>query len=357
MTELGLEIICRDELKGLERLCESIRDVDFGDRVAVWSGEDHKVYQVLEENCFRIIKITWPGRFDDPRNRAHDSLTTPWAFWLDSDDTLENASELSAVFEEMLNSPHRGVGLHYEYRRDEHGLVCASQVRERILERSETLWIGAISESCERFDGATQLMVDPERIFVRHHSNLGDARTKLRRNIEIAERYPDGYRSLWVLADCYRGLGQLEKAVEFWWLYVAEIKGPEWKYSALLMIARTLMQLEKYDDAIRTAERAAGLFPQYCEPFFIVAEVYYRTGHARNAVLSCVEGFQRRQPELWPISVDRRHGTLYPHRLYAMSLAAVGWHYEAVQVATNLLVEFPGDPVLSEVIKQSAVTC
>lgn len=153
----------------------------------------------------------------------------------------------------------------------------------------------------------------------------------------------------------HRDDGELEKAIAAWWLYVSDVPGSQYEYSALLLIADALIDLKDYDSAIRTAERAASLYPGLSPPFFIVAKAYGRIDMPRSAIKVMVDGFRRVAPSGWPLPVDPRDTELHPMRLYAQLLVDVGWHYEAMQVVNECLVTFPGDKVFMKLMKESIV--
>lgn len=154
----------------------------------------------------------------------------------------------------------------------------------------------------------------------------------------------------------YRDEGLLRRAVRSWWMYTAESPRLELQYSALILIARALLELNDYDPAIRTSERAAAIYPRLSEPFFIVASAYEKFGIPRAAMKVLIDGFRRELPPSdWPLEIDINEFDLYPRRLYGRLLVQVGWGQEAMQVAYEGLRDFPEDPVFSETMKEAAV--
>lgn len=158
---------------------------------------------------------------------------------------------------------------------------------------------------------------------------------------------PGGYKSLWV-KDEHGGVKDLRQSVEAWWVDVWNGVSPEDRYPVLIQVAGALVDLGDYDAAIPTAQRAASLFPERSEAFFIVSEAYWRSGHPRSALKTLIDGFRRRPAA--PDSDD-----IYPLRLYTRLLIDVGWHYEAMQVVNDCLQDFPEDQVFKEMMKESLI--
>jgi len=212
---LGLGLIARDEEQLLPRLlasCVGAFDevvlVDTGSTdgtvaaFAAWAASQPAV------RC-RVVAFPWVDDFGAARQAALDELESDWCVWADCDDVLVGAGALRRA---ARAAPDEIAGLtaRYDY-------VATEFARHvRVVRRGAGRWHGAVHEVLD-VDGAVQALPDDLVRWVHRPADRDGPKPRLLRDAAILEREvaadPSDERSVFYLAQTYRDLGDVPRAV------------------------------------------------------------------------------------------------------------------------------------------------
>ncbi len=130
------------------------------------------------------------------------------------------------------------------------------------------------------------------------------------------------------------------------WLQVFSTNDPEEKYDLLIRIAGILTTKDrKLEEAIRTAEQAAAIYPDRPEAFPIVAEAYRLGGRPDAAIKTICDAAER---------ATLGNPGLSLRQLCARCYQDLGWDQVAASSAAESLEYFPKDPILLSILKHAA---
>jgi glycosyltransferase involved in cell wall biosynthesis len=168
---------------------------DPGDREAVRI----QLALLAEKGCgadLRVISRAWDGNFSLQRQASFDAARTPYAFWLDSDDSLVGAEKLLDVINATpdLQGDEQFM-LEYDYA------PKITQVRERLVPRALGAWSDSSGDPLEIHElwlqsasrGDARLIPIPAQVaYVKHHveeESPADRAAKRARNRKALEAH------------------------------------------------------------------------------------------------------------------------------------------------------------------------
>lgn len=208
-----------------------------------------------------------------------------WTLWIDADDVFGTDIPLRKYLDN-IPSGATSIWLPYLYHRnEEYGDVDTVFYRERILRMSaHPVWKGRCHEWAE---------TEPNRFFIEgdikdpskaamwiDHKNVGKT-DSYGRNIALLkmmiEEDPEDVRAILYLAHSLYGRGESLDAAHQYELYAARAlsgAAPDERYQALIWASRAWRNAGSLQDALRVAEQAMMLLPQYQDAYIELSHSY-----------------------------------------------------------------------------------
>ena len=189
---IALAMITRDSLGVIDRCLDSA--AGHVDEICVYdTGSEDGTVEHLEARGVTVVRGEWRDDFAWARERSFDLVSpeTQWILWLDDDDVLVGGEHLRRLAADA-DASDDGLGLLYDYTRNEQGQTVLELWRERVVRRARTLsWHGVVHEALRRDDGQPVRLrrVPPDLARVVHVRPSG--RYDAGRNVRLLERERD----------------------------------------------------------------------------------------------------------------------------------------------------------------------
>lgn len=223
--------IVKNEAENLKRSLSSIQG-QADEVVVVDTGSTDQTVSVAEEFGARIYSVAWQDGFASARNYALSKATGDWILLLDADEyfSADTSCKLRKVIGVYGGSSCNGLLVKMDNIDAASGELLDSFYQLRLVRRQPGLaYQGRIHEELLR-DGKSLdnlYKVSPDLLRIMHTGySLALSKAKAARNLQIlradiADGRPEQelYR---YLCDCYDGLGDQEKALEYAWLDVRQ---------------------------------------------------------------------------------------------------------------------------------------
>jgi tetratricopeptide (TPR) repeat protein len=203
-----------------------------------------------------------------------------WAFWLDSDDTLE-FRDVDAL-RKLASTPgkHR-YGFSYAYGDSKFSSA-------RLVPRETSEWQYPIHELLGT-SGFNDRYEVSDAVVIRHErSSEGEAASRTR-NVRIAlhhagdPRYAKDGRFQYYLGQSLRSAGQLEGALLAYERCLRTSRVPDEKYLAAEWASRICVDLERYEEAARWAHLSTAHWPERANGFLQAGHCYSRWARATGS--------------------------------------------------------------------------
>jgi len=336
---LSCAIICKNEEKHLERLLSKLKPhVD--EIVVVDTGSTDKSIKIAKKYA-TVYKKEWVD-FSDARNYAFSKCTHKYILWLDCDDDIEGAEKLRELADEAQERGLAGWGFKYNYARDEKGNILSVQWRERLIDKTQFEWKGKIHES------ACQTTKNPvhrsEEVVINHLATLEDMKKSNKRNLEMLlseyeqDKDKTDPRTLYYIAQTYKGLREWEKSAKFYTLYIPQSGWDEEKAQAWHSLADCMRYLKKFDEAIIADMECLKILPDWPDGFLGVADTYFFKADNTNNPKdwkNCLEwlkaGFTKKMPDTIRVIEPQRY-TWMPTLQMAIAQLNLGQVDEAYEL-------------------------
>jgi FkbM family methyltransferase len=308
---ISLCMIARDNAKTIGPCLESIRPwVD--EMIVVDTGSRDETAPIAKRLGARVYYFPWCDSFSAARNESLRHARGEWIFWMDTDDTIDEANgrKLRALAGRRSDPPILGYVMQVHFPgpgSDGRSQVTVVDHLKLFRNLPELRFDGRIHEQILPAIRAANGEVAFTDVFVVHtgydHSPEGQKR-KLARDLrllelELAER-PEHPFTLFNLGMTYADVGEHDKAVDYLERSIRE-SGPTDSHlgKAFALLVNSLHQSRQLDEAWRACERGLSLFPKDIELRFRGAMLLHDVGRlheAASAYQDILEG-----------SRDRRH--------------------------------------------------
>ncbi len=260
-------MIVKNEAQNLERAIASVKSVA-DEIVVVDTGSTDGTPDVARSSGAVVVEHVWEDDFSKARNKAIETATSDWIFFLDADEYLpeESIAEIESALAKgadayfvRIESPLRsGAGKVFVnsfprlFRRLP-GVRFEGRVHEQIL--PSLLRLGA--------------KVIPSAIVIRHLGyDLSREKMdeKLRRNLRMLEmqldEIPQDSLTLFHLGETHNLLGEYGRAVEYYQDALGKRGLPKQIRAVCLQnLASALIKLRRYEEALKMLEGAKRLNP------------------------------------------------------------------------------------------------
>ena len=214
-----------DEAKLLERCLKyAAGQVDEICITQAGAKKNKAVSEVIKSYKGKESFFKWVNDFSAARNFNFSQATGDYIFWLDADDVLKGGANIRDLVASMENNKIECVAMNYLYDFDENKNCTVKHIKTRIVKKGCVKWVGAVHEDFENvIETNTFFTKDVEILHIKDSKRTEDSS---KRNLEIAEsemfKHPDGPRSLWLAANANLGVGNTEKAIEYFERFVQD---------------------------------------------------------------------------------------------------------------------------------------
>ncbi len=297
---LSLCMIVKDESKNIEKCINSVKKhlgELVNDYVVVDTGSIDNTIEILEKLECSVYNFEWCNDFSKARNFSVSKAKNDWILFLDADEYIESLDV--SQFEDFLknNNTNEVVSLDLQNMSDD-GLVASGGVILRIFNRKNFMFEGKIHE-CVVAKGGVQPVTKSLNCIVRHTGYTDEALAEKNKvetykkmiEEELLEK-PNDFQLITQLGSCYRGTGELEKAIECYEKIVFNnecINNTIYDMTVVEYL-KTLIQLEQYAVA-KICENLWNIMSHDDNYVYLMGYVYSKLGEVENAVdcfLNCI---------------------------------------------------------------------
>lgn len=281
-------VIVRDEPK-LEQALRSVRD-HVAEIVLVNTGPNPvpDAARALADVYDRFDGCNDPatGLIEDfalARQHSFDLATQPWIMWMDADDEVTGAENLThLIVAAATNWPDQAVSYMcpYEYAYDGNGNCICRHYRERLFFRADRLqWVNPVHEVVIPRPG-TGGVVQPEYDGIVWKHRRGGGHTESGRNLRILRRWiekhgTDDARMLYYLGIECADNGLADEAIVHLSKYVAVSGWDDERVMACLKLVNIFLAKNEHGDALRWAFQCISLQEKWDQGYFALARTYY----------------------------------------------------------------------------------
>lgn len=265
-------MIVRDCEETLRPLLVSLRP--YVDEIIVGLGGKSKdrTEQIARKYADVIVPIEWKDDWAYARNEVLKQVTGEYWCWFDGDDVVDKPEEIPGILDKMDEHKIDRVDMVYDYSFDKHGNLMLSHQRERILRTSKNWrWLDRVHETPHSDEAILSALTDDMKVIHQRREEGNSAARNLPILLEMARDEPKA-RTFAGLANAYYSTGKYDEAVQWFTEY---LKAPEdvfGQWSAHCMGARCALLLNDFPKAQAWAMMAAGLLPQYKDPYVLLAQ-------------------------------------------------------------------------------------
>lgn len=338
-----------DEAKLLERCLKyAAGQVDEICITQAGAKKNKAVSEVIKSYKGKESFFKWVNDFSQARNYNFSQATGDYIFWLDADDVLKGGANIRDLVASMENNKIECVAMNYLYDFDENKNCTVKHIKTRIVKIGCVKWVGAVHEDFENvIETNTFFTKDVEILHIKDSKRTEDSS---KRNLEIAEsemfKHPDDPRSLWLAANANWGVGNTEKAIEYFERFVQESQSEDEKYVAYLNLSS--LKGDEID-----ALKALSLIPTLPNAYHRLAEIKFNKGKYQNCINFTELGLQLPIPETEIVVYNPRDYDYNPLMLMMKAYWKMGKTKKAVEIIEEMVKMFPNDQTLKE--KHSAL--
>lgn len=351
---LSAALITKGEV-GLKKCIASF--IDYVDEVVIVSNKpaNARVKKIAQNPKVKLFEREWTKNFSEARNFAFGQTTGTVDFWVDSDDTVENADQLPKLAKLIHKGDCDWISLEYIYATDEQGNVLMRHYKPRLTRKNTGVWKCAIHENFE--PTASVGHIRDENVRIVHHIEPGHEMESAERNLEYLqeEANRDGDktdpRTLYYLGMTLMEMKEFEGAAVSLSDHVRKCGWPEEKYFSMHYLSHCLSFAGHTERAINIALESLKIFPEWALAYFDLGEYYSMIGGHEKAVHWLLMGLQKQKPDPAVYFINDLDYTLFPLGRLADAYLSLHKFDDAWQLVVQMLKDFPGDTRVTELAK------
>jgi glycosyltransferase involved in cell wall biosynthesis len=318
------------------------------------TGKNDKVEKIAKKYKAKTIFTKWDNDFSSARNLNFSKATGDYILWLDCDDILKNADQLSLVVNEM-NERKADVGImDYLYDFDKYGNCIVKHRKTRIVKNDGCVkWVGIVHEDFSEERRLNAIYIKGlQVIHLTDNVRVEDAKL---RNLEIAkkslEENPKDPRSYWLVANAYLSLNKWSDSVKYFQDFIPLSSSEIEIFTAYNRMAMALANMKEYDRAVELATKQITLKPHFPDGYLTLGEIYLRQGQPKKAKEFLIQGLTKEIPEDEYIVWNPRDYDFNPLRLLAQTYFELNKPKEAKLCLNKCLEIYPKDEQIKKFIK------
>jgi glycosyltransferase involved in cell wall biosynthesis len=348
---LSVCMIVKDEEGNLPRLLRSIEGLA-DEVIVVDTGSEDKTVEIAKSFGASVHSFKWCDDFAAARNESLAHATKDYILWLDGDDEIEN-TEHRKIREHLKGSPDTAVYLKLRNIQDSEETEA---IQLRIFPNHRGIHFeGRVHEQVYNCIAEKKIPFSSCEAVVRHHGyhDAQETTEKLYRNIGIHEKEirenPDNCQAYFFLARALKGLGELEKALEQYLVFIE--KGERERVFAdldlykigLLDAAEILWNLSKTTEALDLLIASRKRFPAFKLFNYLLGQFHFQMKEYEDAhrELLPLRGFHF---ENQCLPMDVKKSQLLFLRYLGVSSLFTGDYETAVESLEGLVRLQPGEP-------------
>ncbi len=297
---LSLCMIVKDESKNIEKCINSVKKYlgdCVNDFVVVDTGSQDNTVEILEKLECNIYNFEWCNDFAKARNFSISKAKNNWILFLDADEYIENV-DINEVKKFLKDNNEKRLGLINIQNLESDGLIASGGTVLRIFNRKYFAFEGKIHESVVAKNNLKQT----QKIFnftIRHTGYTEEAIAE-KNKVEVykkmieeeLQKNPNDHQLITQLGSCYRGTGELDKAVECYEKIVFNEECIKMSFYDMTVVEyiKTLIQLEQYSVA-KVCENLWNICSHDDNYVYLMGYVYVNLGELENAVdcfINCI---------------------------------------------------------------------
>ncbi|MEA1961700.1 MAG: glycosyltransferase [Bacillota bacterium] len=289
-TTLSLCMIAKNESDKIARCLASIKD--FVDEIIVVdTGSTDSTREIARQYGARVFESRWENDFSKARNISLENASSDWILFLDCDEEI--SPESGPIIKKMIEEgPYEAYFVEVVNNTEVSTQLIVTSIRlfkNRPVYRFEGRIHEQIVYSIIRNYGRDS--IGASKISIIHHGyNTLDVNieAKIQRNMKILSSYSeeekDGFY-YYNLGTEYVRLGERQKALACY-LQAAESTNPGQGFGPILVkkIITTLMELQRFKEAIRQLRYYQSLYTDFKDLFFLEAICHLNSGRYSQAM-------------------------------------------------------------------------
>ncbi|WP_035214577.1 glycosyltransferase family 2 protein [Desulfitobacterium hafniense] len=228
--KLSACMIARNEEKNIGRCIASYKDV-VDEIIVVDTGSTDKTVEIAEAMGAKVYSLEWHNHFAEAKNYALDRAKGDWILFLDADEYFVNNTARNIIpLLRRLPSRFNAIACRMKNIDYANGQLLDEIMHIRIFRRDKNIrYKNRVHEYliCTTKNNAIEAFYANEKELLVHHEgySLSEQRSKARRNLEILllqlDRATEEPTIYYYLGDCYFGLGDWQKTIEYTQLFLA----------------------------------------------------------------------------------------------------------------------------------------
>lgn len=301
-------LIVKNDPIGLEECLKSFKD--YVDEIVVvdTGSTDGKTQEIAKKyaNRFEIFTdcndpITGViENFSMARKRSFDLAKNDAVLWIDSDDILAGAENLSKILQEAKNIEPAGGSIcflfPYEYSYDDKGNCTCLHYRERLVTNKNHLeWLNPVHEVLCPKDNSKVLLINREDLTFKHRRQYFNKPIDPNRNLRILKKFVENngendFRQLYYLGLEYCNVGQFNESIHYLTKYIDGSGWPDEAAMACLKLVDIHQALNNFKEGLKWAFKTIEIKHNWGEGYFAAARMFYflalanpNTGHVEQS--------------------------------------------------------------------------
>ena len=280
--------ISKNEEKFVNRWCKSMGEAD--SIYVLDTGSTDNTVKLLEENGVNVmVKEINPWRFDVARNESLDMVPD------DADICI--CTDLDEVFvpgwreelEKVWNRDTNRLRYVFNWSLDKNDKPIVSFYGEKIHSRNNYRWTHPVHEVLE-YSGDNEKFVFTDSVIINHYPDSSKSRGSYLPLLELSVREcPDDDRNMHYLGREYMYYKRWNECIETLIRHL-NLPSATWKderCASMRFIARSYMNLGRYDEAKLWLEKAIKEAPYLRDPYVEMALLDYRMGNYMDVIKNC----------------------------------------------------------------------
>lgn len=292
--KVAVYAICKNEEKFVERWYNSMKEAD-EIYVLDTGSTDNTIEELKKRNVHVDVKQIKPWRFDVARNLSLDMIPTDADICVctDLDEVLEEGwrNELEKIWK---NNTDR-LRYNYNWSFDENGKPAVNFYIEKIHSRKNYKWTHPVHEVLTFTGNKKEEFITTDNITVNHYPDSTKSRSSYLNLLELSvKESPNDDRNTHYLGREYMFHGRHNEAID---TLISHLKLPSatWKderSASMRFIARSYINLKRYDEAKMWFDKAMEETPYLRDPFVERALLAYTLGDYKEIEKYCIEALK-----------------------------------------------------------------
>ena len=288
--------ISKNEEKFVNRLCESMKEAD--EIYVLDTGSTDDTVKLLRDNGVNVkVKEVVPWRFDVARNESLDMVPedTDVCICVDLDEVFVPGwrDELEKIWDNNTNR----LRYVYNWSLDDGDRPIVSFYGEKIHSRKGYKWIHPVHEVL-KFEGDDEKFKLSDKIIVNHYPDSSKSRGGYLPLLELSvKESPEDDRNMHYLGREYMYYSRWNECIDTLIRHL-NLKSATWKderCASMRFIARSYINLGRYDEAKLWLEKAIKEAPYLRDPYVEMALLEYRLCNYMEVIKNCTLALKIRE--------------------------------------------------------------